>query len=103
MPGICMSLSSLDTWRRMGSSYTYNEWVALKHAYIADRGSHRGMPETTSHAELWTRETLSVPNDFNLGNFGTRHGKRCQFGKGSIWEIFGRDVPIEIPVPLAFL
>ena len=36
--GICMSLSSLDTWRRMGrtSSYTYNERVALKHTYIAE-------------------------------------------------------------------
>ena len=41
----------------------------------------------TSHEELWTRETLSVPKGFNLGNFGTGHGKRCQFGKGSIWEI----------------
>ena len=36
----------------------------------------------------WTRETLSVRKGFNLGNFGTGHGKRCQFGKGSIWEIF---------------
>ena len=37
MPGICMSLSSLDTWRRMGrTSYTYNERVALKHTYIAE-------------------------------------------------------------------
>ena len=38
VPGICMSLSSLDTWWRMGhgSSYTYNEQVALKHTYIAE-------------------------------------------------------------------
>ena len=36
----------------------------------------------------WTRETLSVRKGFNLGNFGTGHGKRCRFGKGSIWEIF---------------
>ena len=35
----------------------------------------------------WTRETLSVRKGFNLGNFNTGHGKRCQFGKGSIWEI----------------
>ena len=40
------------------------------------------------HEELWTRETLSVRKGFNLGNFGTGHGKRCQFGKSSIWEIF---------------
>ena len=35
----------------------------------------------------WTRETLSVRKGFNLGNFNTGHGKRCQFGKGSIWKI----------------
>ena len=73
--------------------YSLNLSRPLKSSY--DRGSHEletGNAVSSERVQsgkfwYWARETLSVRKAFNLGNFGTGHGKRCQFGKGSIWEI----------------